>query len=190
MTKNSTSPCAGGKCVPFKGSLSGVCAYTPPKYDKKSDKTTGDVTTCERFKDLPGAFPAQGDVTQSYVKCSGNGEVVLPFGAAEYVGLGFIVFMFLVFTEIFGSPFVRNCQVYMCVWRACVHVYLFLCKKVEMIVGGYARRSICTFVLMYACVLLYYTNTHMSCSSVCMCLSVRACMCICIGIYVGIYTHT
>ena len=38
MTENSTSPCAGGKCVPKKGSLSGVCAYTPPKYDKKSDK--------------------------------------------------------------------------------------------------------------------------------------------------------
>ena len=90
MTENSTSPCAGGKCVPFKGSLSGVCAYTPPKYDKKSDKTTGDVTTCERFKDLPGAFPAQGDVTQSYVKCSGNGEVVLPFGAAEHRGPNFL----------------------------------------------------------------------------------------------------
>ena len=73
--------------------------------------TMGDVTTCERFKDLPGAFPAQGDVSMSYVKCAGNGQVVLPFGAAEYVGLGFCVFLFLILTEIFGSPFVRNCQV-------------------------------------------------------------------------------
>lgn len=88
-----------------------MCAYTPAKYDAKTNMTMGDVTTCERFKDLPGAFPAQGDVSMSYTKCTGNGQVVLPFGAAEYVGLGFIVFLFLILTEIFGSPFIRNCQV-------------------------------------------------------------------------------
>jgi len=73
--------------------------------------TIGDVTTCERFNSLPGVFPAQGDVSMSYTKCTNNGQVVLPFGAAEYVGLGFIVFLFLILTEIFGSPFIRNCQV-------------------------------------------------------------------------------
>ena len=33
------------------------------------------------------------------------------FAPAEYVGLGFAVFTFLILTEIFGSPFIRNCQV-------------------------------------------------------------------------------
>ena len=54
---------------------SGVCAYTPAKYDKDKNMTMGDVTTCERFKNLPGAFPAQDDVSMSYVKCAGNGQV-------------------------------------------------------------------------------------------------------------------
>lgn len=30
----------------------------------------------------------QSDVSMSVVKCGDNGEVFLPFGAAEYVGLG------------------------------------------------------------------------------------------------------
>ena len=89
----------------------GVCAYTGAKYNKDTNMTMGDVTTCERFKDLPGVFPAQEDVTMSYTKCATSGQVVLPFGAAEYVGLGFCVFLFLIITEIFGSPFIRNCQV-------------------------------------------------------------------------------
>jgi uric acid-xanthine permease len=110
-TYDSKSPCKGGVCVPNKGSLSGVCQYTAPKYDEKLNQTIGDVTQCVRFKDTPGPVPAQEDVSMSWVKCGDNGEVSLPFGAAEYVGLGFSVFTFLVVTEMFGSPFVRNCQV-------------------------------------------------------------------------------
>jgi len=67
------------------------------------------------FMDLPGTFMADAaakrDPTTSWQKCTDNGEVVLPFGAAEYVGLGFSVFMVLLISEVFGSPFVRNCQV-------------------------------------------------------------------------------
>jgi xanthine/uracil permease len=110
-TYDTKSPCKGGACVPNKGSLSGVCQYTAPKYDEKLNKTIGDITQCVRFKDTPGPFPAQENVQMSWVKCGDNGEVFLPFGAAEYVGLGFSVFTFLVITEMFGSPFVRNCQV-------------------------------------------------------------------------------
>ena len=82
-TYETKSPCAKGACVPFKGPLSGVCAYTPPKYDAKKNMTIGEITTCERFKDLPGVFPAQADVSMSYTKCTGNGQVVLPFGAGR-----------------------------------------------------------------------------------------------------------
>jgi len=110
-TYESKSPCVGCACIPFCGSLSGVCSYTAHKYDEEKDMTMGDKTTCVRFKDTPGVFPPQTDVQMSVVKCGDNGEVFLPFGAAEYVGLGFVVFMFLLLTEIFGSPFVRNCQV-------------------------------------------------------------------------------
>ncbi|EKX43833.1 hypothetical protein GUITHDRAFT_110286 [Guillardia theta CCMP2712] len=107
----SKSPCLNGACVPFKGALGGICSYVAPKYDKAKNLTTGDVTTCESFMDLPGVFPAQDDVKMSYTKCTNNGQVVLPFGSPEYVGLGFAVFLTLILIEVFGSPFLRNCEV-------------------------------------------------------------------------------
>jgi len=50
-------------------------------------------------------------VLTSKVPCSGNGEVQLPFGHRNYLGLGSVVFFTLIVTDIFGSPFLRNCQV-------------------------------------------------------------------------------
>lgn len=44
-------------------------------------------------------------------KCNGNGEVLLPYGSPEYMGLGFSVFATLVVVELFGSPAMRNIQV-------------------------------------------------------------------------------
>eukprot|EP00961_Rhodomonas_salina_P259624 3507970-Rhodomonas_salina.1 len=105
------SPCAGGNCIPFSGALSGVCEYKPATYDIGTNMTHGDITICESFMDLPGVFPANDDVSASTVKCGGNGEVVLPFGSPEYVGLGFAVFGSLLVIEIFSSPFLRNCEV-------------------------------------------------------------------------------
>lgn len=46
-------------------------------------------------------------------KCNGNGEVLLPYGSAEYMGLGFSVFATLVVVELFGSPAMRNVQVHL-----------------------------------------------------------------------------
>jgi uric acid-xanthine permease len=40
-----------------------------------------------------------------------NGEVNLPYGSAEFIGLGFSVMIFLVFIELFGSVFMKNCNV-------------------------------------------------------------------------------
>eukprot|EP01026_Neomeris_dumetosa_P027066 TRINITY_DN2202_c1_g1_i18.p1 TRINITY_DN2202_c1_g1~~TRINITY_DN2202_c1_g1_i18.p1 ORF type:complete len:568 (-),score=65.47 TRINITY_DN2202_c1_g1_i18:386-2089(-) len=45
------------------------------------------------------------------VNCNGNGEVFLPYGSPEYIGLGLVVFVTLVVIELFGSPFLRNIQV-------------------------------------------------------------------------------
>jgi xanthine/uracil permease len=46
-----------------------------------------------------------------FATCSGNGEVVLDYGAPEYIGLGFSVLAFLVVIEVFGSTFMKNCNV-------------------------------------------------------------------------------
>ncbi|KAL3791436.1 hypothetical protein HJC23_011492 [Cyclotella cryptica] len=43
--------------------------------------------------------------------CTGNGKVQLPYGSAEYIGLGFSVLCFLVVIELFGSTFMKNCNV-------------------------------------------------------------------------------
>lgn len=57
-----------------------------------------------------GAYCAS-QVLTSKVPCTGNGEVILPFGDRHYLGLGFVVFCTLVAVELFGSPFMRNIQV-------------------------------------------------------------------------------
>lgn len=42
-----------------------------------------------------------------------NGETRLGFGSAEYIGLGFSVMVMLVFIELFGSVFMKNCNVFL-----------------------------------------------------------------------------
>jgi uracil-xanthine permease len=39
------------------------------------------------------------------------GQTSLPYGSAEYIGLGFSVIAFLVVIELFGSVFMKNCNV-------------------------------------------------------------------------------
>ena len=45
------------------------------------------------------------------VNCQGNGNVELPYGSQQYLGLGLVVFVCLVFIELFGSPFIKNAEV-------------------------------------------------------------------------------
>ena len=40
--------------------------------------------------------------------CTGSAQVVLPYGSAEYIGLGFAVLSFLVVIELFGKPVARS----------------------------------------------------------------------------------
>jgi len=42
---------------------------------------------------------------------SDNGEVDLPYGSPEFVGMGFLTVTMLVFIEIIGAPFWKNCSV-------------------------------------------------------------------------------
>lgn len=43
--------------------------------------------------------------------CTGNGEVVLGYGAPEYVGLGATVIISLILIQMFGSPFMKSTSV-------------------------------------------------------------------------------
>jgi NCS2 family nucleobase:cation symporter-2 len=48
--------------------------------------------------------------TPPFATCA-NGETRLGYGSPEYLGLGFSVMVALVFIEIFGSVFFKNCNV-------------------------------------------------------------------------------
>ena len=43
--------------------------------------------------------------------CTQVGESQLPYGSAEYIGLGFLVMTTIVVLELFGSPFIRSCSI-------------------------------------------------------------------------------
>jgi uric acid-xanthine permease len=47
-----------------------------------------------------------------YPTCT-NGETSLGYGSPEYIGLGFSVMAMLVFIELFGSVFFKNCNVFL-----------------------------------------------------------------------------
>ena len=49
-------------------------------------------------------FPPPSQICQ-------DGDVALPYGSIEYIGLGFTVMVALVFIEFFGSVFMKNCNV-------------------------------------------------------------------------------
>lgn len=67
-------------------------------------------------KELDACFGADGVqlpegscfAPQIVPNCNNNGDVELPYGSPEYVGLGFSVFATLVIVELFGSPAMRN----------------------------------------------------------------------------------
>ena len=50
-----------------------------------------------------------------------NGEVAKSFGSPEFIGLGFSVMVMLVIIEIFGSTFMRNCNVIIALLFGYVH---------------------------------------------------------------------
>lgn len=71
--------------------------------------TTVNSTAYTASLGLPLALPVDCFL-HSTVLCV-NGDVKLPFGSPEYVGLGFSVFIMIIIIEVFGSPFLRNVAV-------------------------------------------------------------------------------
>ena len=60
-----------------------------------------------------GVFCAENDLGRSAAfggpqLCNENGNVILPFGSPEYVGLAFSVIFMSVFLQFFGSPFLKS----------------------------------------------------------------------------------
>mmetsp|Transcript_34403 Transcript_34403/g.118591 ORF Transcript_34403/g.118591 Transcript_34403/m.118591 type:complete len:709 (+) Transcript_34403:71-2197(+) len=60
-----------------------------------------------------GVFCGENDLSRSAAfggpqLCEENGDVVLAFGAPEYVGLGFSVIFMSTFLQFFGSPFLKS----------------------------------------------------------------------------------
>jgi len=64
----------------------------------------GNATAYKMIPAIPGR--ACGGKT-----CCEAGDVLLPFGSPELIGLGFSVIIMLVLVELFGSPFMKNCNV-------------------------------------------------------------------------------
>ena len=65
-------------------------------------------TLSQLGSDTFGAASGSGFFTD--FTCSEAANVDLVYGATEYVGLGFLTFVTIMFVEIFGSPFMRNCS--------------------------------------------------------------------------------
>jgi len=63
------------------------------------------------FENWCGGIYCGGQVLTTKALCTGNGEVILPFGHRVYLGLGLVVFFAIIFAEMFGSPFIRNTEV-------------------------------------------------------------------------------
>lgn len=63
-----------------------------------------------------GGYACAQDTTQL---CEGNGGVKLPYGSISYLGLGAVCFLVLLVIEIFGSPFLRNCEIILALLVGC-----------------------------------------------------------------------
>ena len=84
--------------------------------------------------------------------CDGNGDVSLPYGSSQYVGLGFSVFATLVVVELFGSPALRNVQV-----RSPKHFVHCACQNVEIQLNTRGMPDlVCTSALkaVHVCIVL------------------------------------
>jgi len=68
-----------------------------------------------RIPAIPGTTSTAGGMKCGggfpYKTCCEAGDVALPFGSPELVGLGFSVILMLIVVELFGSPFMKNCNV-------------------------------------------------------------------------------
>ncbi|KAJ8599569.1 hypothetical protein CTAYLR_004657 [Chrysophaeum taylorii] len=90
-----------------------------------------------------GVFCAENDLSRSVSfggpqMCTENGNVVLPFGAPEYVGLGFSVIAMSVFLQFFGSPFLKSTFLF---WGLMFGVFVAGVTTYEAKEGDYTLRD-------------------------------------------------
>ena len=62
------------------------------------------------WKDHAQVVASEASFPPPFSTCS-NGDTSLGYGAPEYIGLGFTVLVSLVVIELFGSVFMKNCNV-------------------------------------------------------------------------------
>jgi xanthine/uracil permease len=59
---------------------------------------------------VPGGAAAMTPNLPFKFSCGNTGDVKDVYGSAQFVGLGFLTFSTIMFIEVFGSPFLRNCS--------------------------------------------------------------------------------
>ena len=90
--------------VAWKNHISAYDLVGFPPITENNTWSGGDVIKHSRIPPIPGTVC--GGKT-----CCEAGDVALPFGSPELVGLGFSVFVMLIIIELFGSPMMKNCNV-------------------------------------------------------------------------------
>ncbi|KAL8710573.1 MAG: hypothetical protein Q9220_004797 [cf. Caloplaca sp. 1 TL-2023] len=109
-----------------------LLAFTRPKMLKKlfPPLVTGPTVTLigislvqSGFEDWAGGSGSCLDRpdTGSYMLCPANGAPhALPWGSAEFIGLGFAVFVTIIICERFGSPIMKSCAVVLGLLVGCI----------------------------------------------------------------------
>lgn len=109
-----------------------LMSFTPPRILKKifPPLVTGPTVTLIGISLIKTGFqnwaggsgscvsrPTTGD----YMLCPSNSAPhALPWGSAEFIGLGFLVFVTIIFAERFGSPIMKSCAVVVGLLVGCI----------------------------------------------------------------------
>ncbi|QDS69541.1 hypothetical protein FKW77_007723 [Venturia effusa] len=109
-----------------------LMAFTPPKLLKKifPPLVTGPTVTLIGINLIRTGFQnwaggsgtcASRPTTGLYSLCPNiNAPRPLPWGSAEFIGLGFLVFVTIIFAERFGSPIMKSCSVVVGLLVGCI----------------------------------------------------------------------
>lgn len=109
-----------------------LMAFTPPKILKKifPPLVTGPTVTLIGINLIKTGFQnwaggsgtcASRPTTGDYMLCPDNSAPhALPWGSAEFIGLGFLVFVTIILSERFGSPIMKSCSVVVGLLMGCI----------------------------------------------------------------------
>lgn len=109
-----------------------LMAFTPPRILKKifPPLVTGPTVTLIGINLIRTGFQnwaggsgtcASRPTTGNFMLCPSNSAPhALPWGSAEFIGLGFLVFVTIIFAERFGSPIMKSCSVVVGLLMGCI----------------------------------------------------------------------